>query len=267
MKKLIFTIVMTLGITTQVMAMSVSTIRNHARFISDRMAYELDLTPMQYDDCYEINYDFIYQTQRIMNDVVYGYRDAIETYYRLLDYRNDDLRYVLSNRQYTKFITLDYFYRPIYTVGRNWNFRIYTIYNNKKFFYYDAPSGYKTYNNGHSARGYYNNRYQHERYQTSTKIYGSNNYGHAGRNDFGTVRRDRNNKNDVKNNYSNPNQSNRTRDARYEDKSGNKNSPQINNRQNGNGTQQGNNNGKTHFNYGNDNNRQTGNNQSHFNRK
>lgn len=232
MKKLIFTLVMIMGMTTQMMAMSLSNVRTHARFVSDRMAYELDLTPMQYDDCYEINYDFIYAVSRIMDDVVYGYHDAIDKYYRLLDIRNEDLRYVLSNRQYSKFLSLEYFYRPIYTSGRTWNFRIYTIYSNHKFFYYDAPTGYRTYSSGHSARGYYNKRYQHEVYSGNSRIHGTSHFGNVGRNDFGTVRRDRNDRNGVKNNYSNPNQHNRTHDSRYEDKSGNKNSPQINNRQN-----------------------------------
>ena len=37
------------------MALSETRLREYARFLSDRMAYELDLTPMQYDDCYEVN--------------------------------------------------------------------------------------------------------------------------------------------------------------------------------------------------------------------
>ena len=31
-------------------AMSMSKMRENARFLTDRMAYELNLTPMQYDD-------------------------------------------------------------------------------------------------------------------------------------------------------------------------------------------------------------------------
>lgn len=244
MKKLILTLALVMGMTTQMLAMSTGTIRTNARFISDRMAYELDLTPMQYDDCYEINYDFIYMVSKIMNDVVYGYGDAIDIYYRLLDNRNDDLRYVLNSRQYAKFMALDYFYRPIYTVGKSWNFRIYTIYSNKTFFYYDAPRGYKTYNSGHSAINYYSNRYNHDIYNGNVRIYGTSHFQTAGRNDFGTVRRYRDDKQKSSiNNYKNPNQPNRTHDSRYEDRSGNKNSPQINNRQN--------NDNKSHFGNGN----------------
>lgn len=166
-----------------------------------------------------------------MDDVVYGYGDAINTYYRLLDNRNENLRYVLNARQYVRFISLDYFYRPIYSTGRKWEFRIYTIYSNRSFFYYDAPTVYKSYRGGHSGVTYYKNRHQHEIHKTPSTIHGSAQMNDHGRNDFGTVRRDRNNKekNSI-NNYKNPNQPNRTQDHRYQDNSGNHNSPQINNR-------------------------------------
>ena len=233
MKKTLITLALIMmGFATQMFGMSLSTVRTHARFLSDRMAYELDLSPMQYDDCYEINYDFIYAINRIMDDVVYGYRDAIVMYYDLLDARNEDMRYVLNTRQFAKFMKADYFYRPVYSTGKKWQFRIYTTYSNTKFFYYDAPTGYKTYKGGHSNSNFYVKHYTHEIQKQSAKIKGSQNAMDHGRNDFGTIRRDRNDKkqNSI-NNYSNPNQPNRTKDERYQDKSGNKNSPQINNRQ------------------------------------
>jgi len=234
MKKTLFTLfVLIAGFATQMFAMSTSSIRTNARFISDRMAYELDLSPAQYDDVYEINYDFIYAINRIMDDVAWGYGDAINRYYNYLDDRNEDMRYVLTARQYVKFMSNDYFYRPVYTYGRKWNFRIYTIYSNRNFFYFDAPRVYKSYSGGHSAKKYYESHHKHEIHKESAKINGSKNFDNHSRNDFGTVRRDRNDKqkNSI-NNYKNPNQQNRTQDSRYQDKSGNKNSPEINHRQN-----------------------------------
>ena len=147
MKRTLF-ICMMMAIAVSAAAMSRSKVRNHARFLTDRMAYELDLTPMQYDDCYEVNYDFIYHVAPYMDDVVYGYRDAIERYYTFLDFRNDDLRYILSAFQYARFMASEYFYSPIYSTGREWAFRIYTIYSNRTFFYFDAPSIFKTYRGG-----------------------------------------------------------------------------------------------------------------------
>ena len=75
MKKTIFLSLMFSILSLNIMAMSNSKVRTHARFLTDRMAYELDFTPIQYDDCYEINYDFIRQVSYLMDDVVRGYYD------------------------------------------------------------------------------------------------------------------------------------------------------------------------------------------------
>lgn len=232
-----------LGITAMY-GMSMSKIRNHARFLSDRMAYELDLSPYQYDDVYEINFDYIYRVNRIMDDVVFGYRDAIDHYYRILDDRNDDLRYVLNYRQYQKFLYSEHLFRPIYSDGYRWNFRIYTVYHNHSFFYFDAPHGYKTYKGGHSRHDmkhehYYSDRYGHQhndRYMEPVRIENHRNRGDQQKSDFGVNVKERNNKEqNERNNYSNRNQSNRTSDRRYEDNSGNQHSPSINNRNENNG--------------------------------
>ena len=215
-------------------SLSLSKVRTHARFLTDRMAYELDLSPMQYDDCYEINFDFIYAVAASMNDVVHGYYDAIDGYYRYLDYRNADLRYVLNTQQYIRFMSKEYFYRPIYTSGSSWNFRVYTIYSNTSFYYYDAPTIFRDYRGGHSrsyySNGYYNNRYQSSgHYSGQWNIVGAPNFRDQRRNDFGTNLRNRNQNPDY-NNYNNRNSNNRTADPRYRDNSGNQNTPFINNR-------------------------------------
>ena len=235
MKKTIFLSLLLTLVSLSTMAMSRSKIRNHARFLTDRMAYELDFTPMQYDDCYEINYDFIYAVAPIMDDAAHGYYDAINAYYRYLDWRNDDLRYIMTSSQYIRFMSKDYFYRPLYTRNFSWYFRIYTTYSNRTFFYYDAPSIFKTYRGAHSrsyiSNGYYTNRYPHltDRYNGNYNITGHQNYTTHRTNDFGTNLRERNQKPDY-NNYGNRNSNNRTADSRYRDNSGNQNSPLINNR-------------------------------------
>ena len=234
MKKTIFLSLMFSLLSLNVMAMSNSKVRTHARFLTDRMAYELDFTPMQYDDCYEINYDFIRKVSYLMDDVIYGYYDAIDAYYRYLDWRNDDLRYIMSTGQYIRFMARDYFYRPIYTTSGSWYFRIYTTYSNRSFFYFDAPSVFRDYRGAHSrayySNGYYANRYQGiDRYTGSGHITGSQNFTSHRKSDFGTNLRDRNQRPDY-NNYGNRNSSNRTSDPRYRDDSGNRNTPFINNR-------------------------------------
>ena len=42
-------------------AMSNSKVRKETRFLTDKMAYELNLNTAQYNDVYEINYDFIFK--------------------------------------------------------------------------------------------------------------------------------------------------------------------------------------------------------------
>ncbi len=236
MKKTLFMTLMMTLMSLSAMAMSNSKIRNHARFLTDRMAYELDFTPMQYDDCYEINYDFIRQASHLMDDVVRGYYDAIDSYYRFLDWRNDDLRHIMTSSQYIRFMTKDYFYRPIYSTGSSWGFRIYTTYSNRSFFYFDAPTTLSSYRGEHGrshySGGYYDNRYKkNDRYSGNGNIHGSSNFDSHRKSDFGTNLRNRDSKPDY-NNYGNRNSSNRTSDPRYRDNSGNRNTPQINSRSN-----------------------------------
>lgn len=236
MKRIILTLTI-LCTTVCGMAMSKSKIRSSARFLTDRMAYELDFTPQQYDDFYEINYDFLTEANLVMDDVMRGYRDAIYYYYQLLDRRNEDASYVLTYYQYRKFMAADYFYRPIFSTGKKWELRVFVTYTNHKFFYFDAPSHYKTYNGEHGrkhySQGYYTGRYKNQdRYTDRVRISGSQNFGLSLKNDFGVNMRDRNDGR-RHNNYSNSNQPNRTQDDRYHDVSGNRNSPLINNRNNG----------------------------------
>jgi len=163
----------------------------------------------------------------------YGYTDAIDLYYTYLDYRNDDMRYILRSSQYVRFMASPYFYSPIYSTGRDWAFRIYTIYSNRSFFYYDAPSIYKKYRGAHSRKmytgGYYINRYQnHDFYKGDYRVTGSQHFNDRRRTDFGVNLKPRTGK--TYNNYKNPNSENRTSDSRYRDNSGNTHSPMINNR-------------------------------------
>lgn len=178
----------------EVSAMSLSKVRRHTRFLTDRMAYELNLSPVQYDDIYEINFDFIYNVESIMDDVLMGYDWALDDYYRMLDVRNDDLRWVLSASQYGRFLGMDYFYRPIYASGRTWNFRVYVVYNNPNYFYFGKPRHYRTYSGGHyrthyNNRSYYSNRYHHDIYKGNFSTRRENIYMNNRREDFGVTTR------------------------------------------------------------------------------
>lgn len=173
-------IVCMLSITIPAMgAMSISKMRQNTRFLTDRMAYELKLNPQQYDDVYEVNYDFINNVRYLMDDVVRGYDYALDRYYDFLDVRNDDLRWILSGTQYRRFMGMEHFYRPIYAHENKWQFRIYTVYNNVNFFYFGKPRHYTTYCGGHYRTHYnnisyykthYHNRYHHDVYDGRYRI-------------------------------------------------------------------------------------------------
>lgn len=190
MKKVLFTLALAIATVVQCFALSPNEIRENARFLSDRMAYELNLTPAQYEDCYEINYDFIASINPIMDGVVYGHDNAIDSYYDYLDWRNDDLRYILNEVQYRTFMGLDYFFRPIYTMAGSWLFRIHQVYHDLTHFYYDVPGIYYHYRGAHARHyhpgGYYAgaHRYNHHIYAQPHHFRGGHDHGYR-RNDFG----------------------------------------------------------------------------------
>ena len=104
-----------------------------AAFLSDKMAYELELSASQYDAVYEINLDYLLS--------INGRDDLFSTYWNR---RNSDLYYVLNPRQYNRFITLDYFYRPVDWSNHAYSYRFYHQYENRNHYYYHRPRPYET---------------------------------------------------------------------------------------------------------------------------
>ena len=173
-------------------AMSNSKVRKETRFLTDKMAYELNLNTAQYNDVYEINYDFISGVRYLMDDVLRGEEWALNRYYDYLDIRNDDLRWVLSRRQYSRFMQAAYFFRPIYVSGGHWSFRIYVTYTNPNHFYYPRPYHYRTYCGGHNRVhyhnvSYYRGRHNYPTYNGSFRIRDNKSYHTSQRSDFGSV--------------------------------------------------------------------------------
>lgn len=77
---------MMMAMTITANAMSYRAARNEALFLSDKMAYELNLTDAQYEAVYEINLDYLMS--------VNGRADVFGPWW---DRRNADLRYVLKS--------------------------------------------------------------------------------------------------------------------------------------------------------------------------
>lgn len=194
--KRLFILLLAIGATamssTSMAGMSDSRIRKETRFLTDKMAHELSMNTEQYNDAYEINYDFIFSVGNLMDEVVRGYEWALNDYYQALDVRNDDLRWVLSDTQYRRFLGADYFYRPIYASGGRWNFRVYITYTNHNHFYFGRPYHYRSYCGGHYRKhnnnsSYYRGRYNHSYYRGSHSVRSERVYHNNRRSDFGSV--------------------------------------------------------------------------------
>ena len=141
MKKILLALVALLTLTTSAQAMSYEQARERALFLTDKMAYELNLTDDQYEAAYEVNLDYLM--------AVNTYDDLYGDYWRQ---RNLDLSYILLDWQYRSFCAASYFYRPIYWNAGCWHFGIYARYPHRTYFYFGRPHFYAVYRGGHSWR-------------------------------------------------------------------------------------------------------------------
>ena len=151
------TLMAMLTITVSATAMSFEQARREALFLTDKMAYELNLTDEQYEACYEINLDYLMG--------VTGRSDVFGVYW---ERRNLDLSYILFDWQWNAFIAASYFYRPLYWEGGYWHFGIYARYPHRDYFYFGTPTFYISYRGGHAwhihgDRGYYYSHREHFR--------------------------------------------------------------------------------------------------------
>lgn len=154
-RKFILSVVLLLiGYGISANASSLGDIRVNARFLTDRMAFELNLNQDQYNDLFEINFDFLTGVDPYLAGMARADAHALDMYYRYLDERNDDLRWILSSSAYSRFLGIEYFFRPIYAVSNVCYLRVYKIYPNRSFFYFGRPVHYLTYRGAHSRRFY-----------------------------------------------------------------------------------------------------------------
>lgn len=107
--------------------------RQRAWFLTDKMAYELNLTPEQYDRAYEINLDYLMSIRTASDCSGYYW-----------EYRNADLRCILFDWQYNLFRTIDYFLRPIRWVRAGWYYPVCDHYR-YGYYYFDRPAIYVSY--------------------------------------------------------------------------------------------------------------------------
>ena len=152
MKKIIFTLTALFSIMTSADAMSYEQAREQALFLTDKMAYELNLTDDQYEAAFEINFDYLL-----------GIETQADLYGTYWTRRNLDFSYILLEWQYEAYLAAHYFYRPIYFDAGYWHFGIYARYPHRTFLYFGRPTFYVTYRGGHSwhcngGRSWYHGR-------------------------------------------------------------------------------------------------------------
>lgn len=142
MKKFIIALVAMFTMTfTTASAMSYEQARQQALFLTDKMAYELNLTDDQYEAAYEVNLDYLMG--------INTYDDLYGVYWRQ---RNLDLSYILLDWQYRAFCDATYFYRPLYRDGGFWHFGIYARYPRRDYFFFGRPHFYVSYRGDHCWR-------------------------------------------------------------------------------------------------------------------
>ena len=123
--------------------------RRQALFLSDKMAYELDLNEAQFEAVYEINLDYLLNMR--------GERSIYGDYWVR---RNSDMFYVLNPTQYNVFVNYDYFYRPVSWTNNYYSYNIYNYYDNSVY-YYNQPVYYDSYRGGRNqlSNSYYAGRF------------------------------------------------------------------------------------------------------------
>ena len=137
MKKMMILAVM-MVMTISANAMSYNAAKHEALFLSDKMAYELNLTAAQYEAVYDINLDYLMSLN--------GHGDVFGIWW---DRRNADLRFVLNSWQYDKYMALTHFYRPVAWKAGGWTFAVYSHYGRDRF-YNAHPKVFVTYKGGHN---------------------------------------------------------------------------------------------------------------------
>lgn len=133
MKRFILSLVFLVSASVAASAFSYDEAREEAYFLTDKMAYELNLTSEQYNRVYQVNLDYLLS--------VSAGRDRMADY---LDYRDADLRYILADWQFSLYRTLAYFCRPVVWRPSGWHFVVYDHYR-RGYLYFGRPAVFVSY--------------------------------------------------------------------------------------------------------------------------
>lgn len=134
MKRFLLSLILLVVGAVAVNAMSYRKAREYAYFLTDKMAYELNLTPDQYERVYEVNLDYFLSVN-----------DRYDIYSDYWSFRDMDLRYILFDWQYSVYRAADYFYHPISWRSRAFVINVYNHYRFRNDYYYARPRVYVSY--------------------------------------------------------------------------------------------------------------------------
>lgn len=109
--------------------------QEQAYYLTDKMAYELDLTPSQYDLVYQVNLEYFMNVDRA------GLQGP------LWQYRNTDLSYILFDWQYSIYRSARYFYHPIEFRHSTWYLPLWDRYT-RNYYFYTRPTCWHSWRGG-----------------------------------------------------------------------------------------------------------------------
>ena len=130
MKRFFLSLAVVLVSTVSALAMSLRDAQAQAYFLSDKMAYELNLTPAQYDQVYQVNLEYFLNINSPYD---------VDGYY--WNYRNTDLSYILYDWQWRVYRATDYFLRPLRWIRGAWYCTLWDYYH-RDYYFYRRPAVY-----------------------------------------------------------------------------------------------------------------------------
>lgn len=148
MKRNIFLLAALLIMSLSAKAMSYDRATFEAKYLTDKMAYEMGFSSREYNKVYRINLDYFLSINHPDN-----------LYTSRWHARNSAFRIFFSDRQWNLFIGTNYFYRPV-----SWHNGTYV---------YNVYTRYPRHDNG-LHRGYYKNRnriHGQDRWRTHDDVY------------------------------------------------------------------------------------------------
>ncbi|MCH3968885.1 MAG: hypothetical protein LKH27_02205 [Prevotella sp.] len=161
MKRNIFLLAALLIMSLSAKAMGYKRAAVEARYLTDKMAYEMGLSSREYDRAYRINLNYFL-----------GINDRNDLYASGWRTRSSAFRVFFNNRQWNLFIGTDYFYRPV--SWRNGSY-VYNVY-----------SRYPRHDNGRH-RGNYNSQYRGDYNDRHRGNYNGRHYGQDRKNSHDEV--------------------------------------------------------------------------------